>query len=83
MQTGEGSGMREDSPIAESLRDDLLALLGEQARFNFRLLTALIAMNDGKKLSEESVDQLVSGVGEIFGRQMRVLRAFREPADEH
>jgi len=73
----------EEPPLTESLRGDLLAILSEQTRFNFRLLTAVIALNDGKTVPEESIDQLVSGVGEMFGRHMRVLRAIQEPGDEH
>jgi hypothetical protein len=72
----------EDPPVTDLVRSDLLALLSEQARFNFRLLTAVIALNDGKKVSDEAIDQLVSGVGEIFGRQMRMLRSIRGPGDE-
>lgn len=73
----------EESPLTESVRSDLLAVLSEQTRFNFRVLRAVIALNDGKKISDESIDQLVSGVGEMFGRQMRVLRAIQEHGDEH
>jgi hypothetical protein len=72
----------EDPPVTDFVRSDLLALLSEQARFNFRLLTAVIALNDGKKVSDEAIDQLVSGVGEIFGRQMRMLRSIRGRGDE-
>jgi hypothetical protein len=72
----------EDPPVTDFVRSDLLALLSEQARFNFRLLTAVIALNDGKKVSDEAIDQLVSGVGEIFGRQMRMLRSSRGARDE-
>lgn len=75
--------MTEESPLTESLSSDLLAVLSEQTRFNFRLLTAVIALNDGKKVPEESIDQMVSGVGEMFGRQMRVLRAIQGHGDEH
>lgn len=75
--------MMEELPLTESLRSDLLAVLSEQTRFNFRLLMAVMALNDGKKVPEESIDQLVSGVGEMFGRQMRVLRAIQELGDEH
>jgi UDP:flavonoid glycosyltransferase YjiC (YdhE family) len=76
-------GMMEEPPSTESLRNDLLAVLNEQTRFNFRLVTALIALNGGKKVPEEAIDQLVSGVGEMFGRQLRVLRALQERGNEH
>jgi hypothetical protein len=69
----------EDPPVTDFVRSDLLALLSEQARFNFRLL---IALNEGKRVPDEAIDQLVSGVGEIFGRQMRMLRSSRGAGDE-